>query len=122
MTYTILELQRFTCDGCGKKEEQTIDKDYCNPIENEQYFIEDLKTQGWTYNKEKDQHFCPKCSPMRNDPRIWDQTEEWQERFMSLTKDSTNAEWLWIIANYYGDQDVLDHLFNEYDKHGESEQ
>ena len=61
MTYTILELQRFTCDGCEKQEQREV-SEQANPIEYEQDLIEELKKQGWTYDKENDTHKCPECT------------------------------------------------------------
>lgn len=66
MTYTILETKRITCDLCGKREEETLDGDHNNLIECEQWFIEDLKKQGWIYDKEKDMHYCPTCAKQRS--------------------------------------------------------
>ena len=56
---------------------------------------------------------------MDYDSRICMQTEAWQRRFKALTANSPDHEWAWIIKWFDGDQDDLDHLFNEYGKHGE---
>lgn len=56
---------------------------------------------------------------MDYDWRIYMQTDAWQRRFKALTPESPQSEWNWIVGHYVGDQDELDHLFNEYNKHGE---
>lgn len=62
MTYTRFELQRFTCDKCGKEEKQKVNPEFENPIESLEQFMDGLKDEGWTYDKKTDQHLCPKCS------------------------------------------------------------
>ena len=64
MTYTILELQRFTCDKCGEKEEQAVNPDMSNLIEMEQDLIAHIQSEGWTYTGTKE-HLCPDCSKLQ---------------------------------------------------------
>jgi len=71
MTYTRLEVQRFTCDVCGEKEEQTVSTEEGNPIEEEQDLIDTLKEKGWIWNAETDQHLCPKCSKIKCRTCLW---------------------------------------------------
>jgi len=51
---------------------------------------------------------------MKTDSRVWLQNRQWIRRFEALNSKSPDSEWQWLIANYNGDQDELDHLFNEY--------
>jgi len=57
-----MELNIITCDVCGESEEIKINIEYENMTEVEQYWIEDLKKMGWTYDKETDSHCCPTCT------------------------------------------------------------
>lgn len=61
MTYTRLELVKITCDECGEEETLEIDPDYGIPEEEESRWFDELKKDGWTYNKENGAHYCPEC-------------------------------------------------------------
>jgi len=70
MTYTILELHRVVCDGCAEEKEMTIhpDEDTEDCIRD---FDEKLKEDGWVYDKESDEHYCPDCAKeMKEDDEL----------------------------------------------------
>lgn len=62
MTYTQFETQRFTCDKCGKKEQQQVNAEFENTTELLDQLIDSLREEGWTYDEKAEKHFCPKCS------------------------------------------------------------
>jgi len=67
MTYTIFELHRVVCDECEIAEEDLINVEFENIIDRERSFIGELIGKGWVYNKENEQHFCPKCVEVGED-------------------------------------------------------
>ena len=60
ITYTRLELVKIICDECGDEETLEIDPDSGTP-EEESEWLDELKADGWIYDKESDTHTCPDC-------------------------------------------------------------
>ena len=61
MTFSRLEVHRFTCDECGIVKEQMIASEEFNVVEWEEEFILQLQNMGWVYCNSTGQHFCQKC-------------------------------------------------------------
>ena len=62
MTYTRLEIVKIVCDECDREEEIQTNDEYENPIESENELFTELQEQGWVYDEEEDQHYCPECA------------------------------------------------------------
>lgn len=61
MTYRLYEKGILTCDGCGVEKTVLLDK-RDNPTVREQEWFDKLMSDGWEYDEEKEEHYCPACS------------------------------------------------------------
>ena len=61
MSYKLKEVGTITCDICGEEVEGAFNKDG-NPTIAEHSWFQDLKDEGWTFDKETEEHYCPECT------------------------------------------------------------